>query len=196
MIMPLGSSAPLRATSAIDPSQMGDCKANPITINAVDTAGVNRSGHATRDLVSSSSIPKPCLLRFLSVRALSLVTVKVLPLSRMSLMAAIPTSKMRRWPRRWPSARRYDGIDTRLRSGRGSGLADRRPEEAGGDDAAACSGSVPQPGCRIEIRDRRRPHRPWHRQPPRPMRPWRPWRPRRPWPRHARKSHSGHFRSS
>ena len=44
--MPLGSSAPLRAIIAIDPSQMGDCKSNPVTIKAVATAGVNLSGNA------------------------------------------------------------------------------------------------------------------------------------------------------
>jgi hypothetical protein len=57
---------------------MGDCKTNPITISAVATAGVNRSGKATRDLVSSSSFPKPWLFRLVSVEALSLAMFKVL----------------------------------------------------------------------------------------------------------------------
>lgn len=44
--MPLGNSAPLKATTVIDPSHRGDCKTNPTTIKIAPTAGVNRSGNA------------------------------------------------------------------------------------------------------------------------------------------------------
>jgi len=42
----VGQERPLKATSAIDPNQIGDCKSNPIKIKIEATAGVNRSGNA------------------------------------------------------------------------------------------------------------------------------------------------------
>src|SRR5665647_3592491 len=80
--MPRGTSAPLSATDAIDPSQRGDRRTSPTATRVVATPGVNRSGDAYRDLASASSPPKPCISKLAPVAALQLVIIEILSLRR------------------------------------------------------------------------------------------------------------------
>ena len=122
--MPPGKNAPLSATSAIDPSQTGDRRASPIATKAMLTAGVNRSGHRSRSLASSTRLPKPCLLRFVFVNAVSIGFVIGL-LSRCARRWPLCCDDSR-WQLRGPMRRfRWRGVKGAVRTGR---TAHRHPD--------------------------------------------------------------------